>query len=207
MNRPTTVESAPIKTINSNAGITNAGSEMIGFPPVISGQFSEVHIPSAKPLPAPVSPPTRVNSRTGTSGVCNACSSSCRGVGENTTMSRSPFSRSPSMAAHAASTSAKMASRPDPFRSLIATPLLRAMRTGRAGPAPAETQRHRQHFLQLRDRHRREHPHEEQEPQEEPREAPQQDRHLDPRRLVVLPLPGLVLLRQARNDDHEPLEP
>ena len=43
-------------------------TEMIGLPPVTSGQSIDVQIVSAKPVAAPVSPPTSVNTRTGLCG-------------------------------------------------------------------------------------------------------------------------------------------
>jgi hypothetical protein len=88
--QPATVESAPNRIVNSNAMITHAGPEMIGLPPVISGQSMDAQVGNANPVAAPVSPPTSVNIRTGLSPACSACSSSWLGSGENTVIRFTP---------------------------------------------------------------------------------------------------------------------
>src|SRR5690606_27385922 len=199
MNRPMTVESAPNRIVSSNAMITHAGSEMIGLPPVTSGQSIDVQVASAKPLAAPVRPPTSVNSRTGLSSVSSACSMSWFGAGVNTVGRFTPRSRSSWIALTVASTESKMPRTPGLLVALIGSVLLcradAALRL-RSRARARTAQRCGQNFLQLRDGDRGQDPHEQQEPHEEPAEAAGEDRHLGPARHVVAPLPGLVLVRE-----------
>src|SRR5512138_2016093 len=171
MNRPRIVESAPNRIVSSNAMMTHAGIEMIGLPPVTSGQSMDVQVASANPVAAPVRPPTSVNSRTGLSSGSSACSISWFGAGENTVGRLKPSLRRPWIALTVASTVSKMPSSPGLLVELIGSVLLcradTALRLRARARAPA-AQRCGQNFLELRDRNRGQDPHEQQEPHEEP---------------------------------------